>query len=174
MITGYVMAAITLAVLYIAGTTLGVSLTGGEWVRMTVLILVGLLPFAALGIVDRALLTPDSIGPAMGGATALFALLGGTWFPITGGVMQKIGEALPSYWLVQAGHVGLGGKGWSTTGWVVIAVWARRRRDRRRALGLPARHEAGLARLGWRRRPAARAPARARRRPRRAPSRRRT
>ena len=51
---------------------------------MTGLILVGLLPFAALGIVFGHLLTPDSIGPVMGGATALLALLGGTWFPLTG------------------------------------------------------------------------------------------
>ena len=52
---------------YLAGATLGVSLTGSEWVRMTALILVGLLPFAALGIVLGHLLTPDSIGPAIGG-----------------------------------------------------------------------------------------------------------
>ncbi len=49
---------------------------------MTVLILVGLLPFAALGIALGHLLTPDSIGPAMGGGVALLAFLGGTWFPI--------------------------------------------------------------------------------------------
>ena len=113
--------------------TLGVSLTAHEWARMTGLILIGLLPFAALGIVFGHLLTPDSIGPVMGGATALLAILGGTWFPITGGAMTKIGEALPSYWLVQASHVALGGKGWTTTGWVVIAVWTRRRRRRSRA-----------------------------------------
>ena len=78
---------------------------------MTALILVGLLPFAALGIVLGHLLTPDSIGPVMGGSTALLAILGGTWFPITSGVMKTVGEALPSYWLVQAGHVALGGQG---------------------------------------------------------------
>jgi ABC-2 type transport system permease protein len=122
-LTGYMMAAITLAALYAAGLILGVSLTGGEWARMTVLILVGLLPFAGLGIMLGHFVTPDSVGPVMGGSTALLALLGGTWFPITGGVMKKIGEALPSYWLVQAGHVGLGGKGWPTTGWVVVAIW---------------------------------------------------
>jgi ABC-2 type transport system permease protein len=122
-ITGYAMAAITLAALYIAGTTLGVRLTGREWAQMTGLILIGLIPFASLGIVIGHLVTPDSIGPVMGGSTALLALLGGTWFPITGGAMKAIGEALPSYWLVQAGHVGLGGKPWSTTGWIVIAVW---------------------------------------------------
>jgi len=123
-VTGYMMAAISLACLYIAGSLLGVSLTGAEWVRMTVLILIGLLPFAGLGILIGHFVTPDSVGPVMGGGTALFAFLGGTWFPITGGVLQKIGEALPSYWLVQAGHVGLGGRGWTTTGWIVVALWA--------------------------------------------------
>jgi ABC-2 type transport system permease protein len=122
-LTGYMMAAITLVALYLAGTTLGVSLTGNEWARMTGLILIGLLPFAGLGIVFGHLLTPDSIGPVMGGTTALLAILGGTWFPITSGAMKDIGEALPSYWLVQAGHVGLGGKGWTTAGWVVMIVW---------------------------------------------------
>jgi ABC-2 type transport system permease protein len=122
-VTGYMMAGLSLAALYVSGVALGVSLTGSEWLRMTLLIAVGLLPFAALGIVLGHLLTPDSIGPAIGGLTALFAILGGTWFPITSGVMKSIGEALPSYWLVQASHVALGGKGWTAAGWVVIAVW---------------------------------------------------
>ena len=66
----------------------------------------------------------------MGGATALLALLGGTWFPITGRrACTKIGEALPSYWLVQASHVALGGKGWTTTG-----LDRRRRLDGRRGV----------------------------------------
>jgi ABC-2 type transport system permease protein len=122
-LTGYLMSALTLVVLYASGISLGVSLTGNEWARMTGLILVGLLPFAGLGIVFGHLLTPDSIGPVMGGSTALLAFLGGVWFPLSGSVMTKIGEALPSYWLVQAGHVALGGKGWSATGWIVVALW---------------------------------------------------
>ena len=122
-LTGYVMAGITLAALYLAGVSLGVSMSGNEWMRMTVLILLGLLPFAALGIVFGHLLTPDSIGPVMGGTTALLAILGGTWFPLSGAVMTHVGEALPSYWLVQAGHVGLGGSGWTRTGWFVMVVW---------------------------------------------------
>jgi ABC-2 type transport system permease protein len=121
--TGYIMAGLTLAALYVAGATLGVSMSGNEWARMTGLILIGLLPFAGIGIVFGHLLTPDSIGPVMGGTTALLALLGGTWFPLTGAVMKHIGEAFPSYWLVQAGHVGLGGKGWTTTGWLVVIAW---------------------------------------------------
>ena len=110
---------------------------------MTGLILIGLLPFAGLGIVFGHLLTPDSIGPVMGGTTALLAILGGTWFPITSGAMKDIGEALPSYWLVQAGHVALGGKGWTTAGWVVITVWTVGAAVAAR-LGLPPRHQARL------------------------------
>jgi ABC-2 type transport system permease protein len=59
----------------------------------------------------------------MGGSTALFAFLGGTWFPLGHGALQDIGEALPSYWLVQASHVALGGDAWSRTGWLVVAAW---------------------------------------------------
>jgi ABC-2 type transport system permease protein len=121
-VTGYVMAGISLGILYLAGVSLGVSMSGNDWLRMTGLILIGLLPFAAIGIVFGHLLAPDSIGPVMGGTTALLAILGGTWFPLSG-TLTQVGEALPSYWLVQAGHVGLGGPGWTRTGWLVMAVW---------------------------------------------------
>ena len=76
---GYVMVLITLVVLYLAGSWLGVRLDVKEWVTMTVLILVGLVPFAVIGIMFGHLLKPDSLGPAVGGLTALFALFGGAW-----------------------------------------------------------------------------------------------
>ncbi len=63
---------------------------------MTALILVGLIPFAALGILFGHLLTPDSIGPALGGMTAALSILGGVWFPISQhGVMHDIAQVLP-------------------------------------------------------------------------------
>jgi ABC-2 type transport system permease protein len=123
-LTAYAMALVAIALLYIAGATLGVRLKAGNWVEMTVLILIGLIPFAGLGILMGHLLTPDSIGPAMGGTTALLALLGGVWFPVTGGAMHAVAEGLPSYWLVQAAHVGLGEPGWGTLGWAVVAAWS--------------------------------------------------
>jgi ABC-2 type transport system permease protein len=122
-LTAYVTAALTIALLYLAGATLGVRLEAVDWAEMTGLILIGLIPFAAIGILMGHLLTTDSIGPAMGGTTALLGLLGGVWFPITGGALQKVAEALPSYWLVQASHVGLGGSGWGPLGWTVVAAW---------------------------------------------------
>ncbi len=123
-LTAYMMALISLLALYAAGASLGVSLTAGGWLKMTALILVGLVPFGALGIAIGHVLTPDSVGPAMGGGISLLAFLGGTWFPIPShGFLHDLAQYLPSYWLVQASHVGVGGHGWSTMGWVVIAAW---------------------------------------------------
>jgi ABC-2 type transport system permease protein len=90
---------------------------------MTALMLVGLIPFAALGILIGHLLTPDSIGPAMGGGISLLALLGGAWFPLHSGVLREIAEYIPSYWLVQASHVGVGGHPWGTQAWAVLIAW---------------------------------------------------
>lgn len=123
-LTAYLMALLTMAVLYISGIAMGVSLPVGEWIKMTLLILVGLAPFAALGITLGHMLTPDSIGPAMGGGVSLLAFLGGTWFPISGhGFLHDVGQLLPSYWLVQASHIALGGHPWGTKAWVVIIAW---------------------------------------------------
>jgi ABC-2 type transport system permease protein len=122
-VVAYLLALITIVILYASGISLGVHLSAGEWARMTGLILVGLVPFIALGVLMGHLLTTDSIGPAMGGTTALLSLLGGVWFPITSGTMHDIAETLPSYWLVQASHVSIGGSGWGTKGWVVMAAW---------------------------------------------------
>jgi ABC-2 type transport system permease protein len=122
-LTGYVMASCTLALLYIAGSSLGVRLSAAHWLDMTVFILIGLVPFAVLGILLGHLLNVDSIGPSIGGITALFSILGGIWFPLTNGVMHELAQALPSYWLVQASHVALGGNGWGTRGWIVDGLW---------------------------------------------------
>ena len=122
-VTGYAISALTIALLYAAGAALGVHLRAGRGVEMTALVLCGLLPFAAIGILLGHLVTADSAGPAVGGIGALFAFLGGTWFPITDGFLRHLGELLPSYWIVQAGRTGVGGPSWSGKGWAVVAVW---------------------------------------------------
>lgn len=121
---GYLMAAFSIILLYIAAISIGVRLPADRWVQMTALVLVGLIPFAALGIWLGHLLTPEVMGPALGGITALFALLGGAWGPLaSNGFMLHLAQALPSYWLVQAGHSAVTGTGWGATGWGVIAGW---------------------------------------------------
>ncbi len=124
-LTGYVLATTSLLLLYAAGASLGVSLPAHTWLEMTGLILVALLPFAALGIALGHVLNVDSLGPATGGVVSLLALVSGTWFPISGhGFLHDLAQNLPSYWLVRASHLTLSeGQVWGARGWIVIATW---------------------------------------------------
>jgi ABC-2 type transport system permease protein len=123
LLTAYLMALLTMTALYIAGAALGVSLPAEEWLKMSFLIIIGLAPFAALGVTLGHMLTPESIGPAMGGGVSLLALLGGTWFPLPSGFLHDVAQYIPSYWLVQASHVALGGHPWPAKAWIVIVGW---------------------------------------------------
>lgn len=123
--TSYALVVVSMLLLYACGISLGVRMPFESWLKMSALVLVALIPFAALGIAGGHLLNEDAAGAGLGGVVSLFAFLGGTWFPITGGGFQQFCQTLPSYWLVRAGQVGLGGAGnpWGTEGWIVIAVW---------------------------------------------------
>lgn len=124
---GYLMAALSMLALFVAGSALGVRLSATQWLTMIVLVFVGLIPFAILGILLGHLLVPDSMGPALGGITALFALLGGSFGPlVAGGVLLKVVKCLPSYWLAQAGKTALvSSGGWPPAqAWIVIALWS--------------------------------------------------
>ena len=59
-LTSYVMALISIAVLFLAGLIFGVHVPVSRWAEMIGLILVGLLPFIAIGIIIGHLLTVDS------------------------------------------------------------------------------------------------------------------
>jgi ABC-2 type transport system permease protein len=122
----YAMAVISMVLLYSAGITLGVRMPVSHWLQMTLLVLIALIPFTALGIALGHLLKDDAMGPAVGGGVSLFAFLGGTWFPITGGgIFVDFVKLLPSYWLVQAGHIGIGTSNpWNAEAWIVVAAWS--------------------------------------------------
>ena len=119
---GYLTAALTITAMYIAGISLGARATVSHWIEMTLFILVGLAPFAAIGIWIGHLVRDDAMGPTMGGLMSLFALVGGSWYPITG-VLADIGSWIPSYWIVQAGHIAVGGNSWPVKGWLVVLAW---------------------------------------------------
>jgi len=124
-IVGYLRALLTLVLLALAGSALGVRLPAQGWLTVLGLFLVGLIPFAVLGILLGHLIGADAATPAVGGIVTLFALLGGVYgFQVakSGPVFQII-KALPSYWLVQAGKTALGGHDWPIEGWIVIVAW---------------------------------------------------
>lgn len=54
----------------------------------------------------------------IGGGTGLLAFVSGTWFPIPEhGFLHDVAVGVPSYWLVQASHIAVGGKPWGIAGW---------------------------------------------------------
>jgi ABC-2 type transport system permease protein len=121
----YLLALPTLVLLYLAGASLGVRLSAGQWLEMTGLLLAGLVPFVVMGFILGYLVPVDALAAALGGVVVLFALLGGVFgFQLaTSGPLFDVIKCLPSYWLVQAGKTALGGGGWPAQAWIVVAVW---------------------------------------------------
>lgn len=124
-LTGLLMSLASILLLYVVGIATGVSLYSvGRWFEMTLLIVAAVLPFIAIGTWLGHLLGADTIGPAVGGGGALFGFLGGQWFPPPEhGFMHVVSESVPSYWMTQASHVGIGGNAWPLQGWLVITAW---------------------------------------------------
>jgi ABC-2 type transport system permease protein len=124
LLAAYLGAVPALALLYLAGVSLGVRLDAAQWFEMTGLLLVGLAPFVAIGIVFGHLVPPDAIAAADAGFVVILALLGGAFGTLfKGGVMLTIVKLLPSYWLVQAGKTAIRSGSWPAEGWIVVAVW---------------------------------------------------
>ncbi|HEX2905086.1 MAG TPA: ABC transporter permease [Jatrophihabitans sp.] len=122
----YITAACTIVLLYLVGGALGVRMPALRWLELTALILVSLIPFAAVGIMLGHLVRADAMGPIMGGGMSLLSLFGGAFGPLGGqhSVIQQLAKFVPSYWTVQAGHVAVGGNAWGLRGWVTVAAWS--------------------------------------------------
>jgi ABC-2 type transport system permease protein len=124
-LNGYLRALVTIALMYLAGTLLGVRLPAYQWLTVTGLLLAGLIPFTILGILLGHLIGSDASAPAVGGIVTLFSLLGGVYgFQVArSGAMLEFIKALPSYWLVQADRTAAGGGSWPAEGWIVTGAW---------------------------------------------------
>jgi ABC-2 type transport system permease protein len=123
-LTAYLIALVTLALLFLAGGLFGVRLDAAQWFEMTGLLLVGLAPFVAAGIALGHVVSVDALPAALGGFVVILALFGGAFgqlFPR--GVMLTIVKLLPSYWLVHAGRAVIGSGSWPAEGWIVVAIW---------------------------------------------------
>jgi ABC-2 type transport system permease protein len=123
-VAAYLGAVLSLLLLFLAGVSLGVQLIAAQWLEMTGLLLVGVVPFVAMGIVLGHVVTPDALMPAVGGAVVFFALFGGAYGDFfSGGALLTLVKLLPSFWLVQAGKAALVAGRWPLEGWAVVAGW---------------------------------------------------
>ena len=124
-VVGYLRALLTLVLLALAGTALGVRLPCGGLADRTRPVPGRPDPVRRARHPAGHLIGADAAAVATGGIVTLFALLGGVYgFQVaTSGPVLAIIKALPSYWLVQAGKTALGGHDWPIEGWIVIAAW---------------------------------------------------
>ena len=92
----------SIVLVFLAGALVeGISMPAGAWALTAVCTWLGLLPFAALGIVIGYVAGPDAVQALLPLVTIGLSLLGGLWVPVTQmpSVMADIAHAVPSYWL---------------------------------------------------------------------------
>ncbi|MGH3301233.1 MAG: ABC transporter permease [Streptosporangiaceae bacterium] len=124
-LTMYVIALLSLVLLFLAGASLGVRLTGTQWLELAGLLLVGVAPLAVLSLILGYLLPGDALTPAVGGVVILLALFGGVYgFQLaSSGPLLDVMKGLPSYWLVLAADATVHQGNWPAQAWMTIALW---------------------------------------------------
>ena len=122
MASGLFLALISVVLISAAGLATGVRMGWGPWLETVALVVVGLLPLGLVGITLGHLGTPESMGPIVGGLSALLSMLGGSWFPLSG-TLESVGKLLPTYWITRAGPLAIQGHAWPGTAWVVVVAW---------------------------------------------------
>jgi ABC-2 type transport system permease protein len=137
-VAAYATAAPGVLLVFILGaTTRHVSLSAGSWIGAGGSILLSAIPLAVVGVLAGYLARPEVVQPLLGIGSAFLAIIGGIWFPITGGVILVIAKCLPPYWIASAGRAVIAGTwlGWTgtavLTGWTVVLIalagWAYRK-----------------------------------------------
>ncbi len=123
-LAAYLVALPALVLVFLAGATLGVRLNVAQWLEMSGLLLVGLVPFVLMGLILGHLIATDALVPVMGWLVVFFALFGGAFGSLfNSGAMLTVVKGLPSYWLVHAGAAALLRGDWPAEGWIVLACW---------------------------------------------------
>ena len=113
----------TVAIVLLLGRFYGnVRLPLWQWLVILVTIWFGTTIFAALAVAIGYRFPPDQVQAVAMILYFGFAILGGLWFPVSG-VVQKIGETLPTYAVVKIGTDVILGASVSPGLIIGLAVW---------------------------------------------------
>jgi ABC-2 type transport system permease protein len=109
----------------LAGTVKGVDLSVLTWIRVFLAAWLGVLPFAAIGLLLGMIATPDSAQGMTTVTMLLFTLLGGVLIPaqVLPAAAASFAHLLPSYWLTTIALGQVNGESVSMTGVAVILAW---------------------------------------------------
>ncbi|GJF05730.1 ABC transporter permease [Pseudonocardia sp. D17] len=102
-----------------------VDLTAVEWVRVGAAAWLGVLPFAAIGLLVGMSATQDSAQGMSTVTMLLFSLLGGVLIPasILPSALATVAHALPSYWLAEIARGQATGEAVPLQGMAVMLAW---------------------------------------------------
>jgi ABC-2 type transport system permease protein len=100
----------------------GVELAGWKWVVIGVAVWAGTLVFAALAVAIGYRFMPDTVQPMTMFVYLVMTFLGGVWFAL-GGVLQDIGQVLPTYQIIKIGTDVIGTGTVSAGSVAVILAW---------------------------------------------------
>ena len=126
-VVAYVVTLPAIAAVVVAGIAVNhVSLPMGSLVQMFVSIALGVLPFAALGLLIGYLFDADSAQGAMMVSLFGLAILGGLWAPISSfpESLATIGRMLPSFRLADLGRAALTGASPDLADVAILAAYA--------------------------------------------------
>lgn len=105
--------------------THGVSLDAGQWVALTLLVWLGSIPFAVLGIAIGYAMSGETAFGLLYGLNLVLGALGGLWFPVsifpTG--LQTVGKLLPSYRAADLGWHVVGGRALDFSSVLILVTW---------------------------------------------------
>ena len=100
----------------------GVELAGWKWVVIGLAVWFGTLVFTALAVAIGYRFMPDTVQPMTMFVYLVMTFLGGVWFAL-GGVLQDIGQALPTYQIIKIGTDVIGKGTVSAVSVAVILAW---------------------------------------------------
>jgi ABC-2 type transport system permease protein len=108
------------------GLALGWKATHPNWLLAALGVLLGTLAFAGIGLTLAGTLRGEVNLAAVNGLYLVFLLLGGVLFPQDQlpGVLQAVGNLLPTAALSEVLRDTLMSSGDSTSSWLVLAAWA--------------------------------------------------
>lgn len=105
--------------------TQGVRLPVGEWLALVLLLWLGVVPFAALGLIIGSVLAGDTAQSVAMISMFGLAILGGLWFPveIMPEAMRNVAQVLPSFHYADIGHHIVAGAAPPPSDVVTLAAW---------------------------------------------------
>jgi ABC-2 type transport system permease protein len=101
----------------------GVHLALWQWLIIGVVIWLGSTTFAALAVAIGYRFMPDTVQPMTMFIYLVMSVLGGIWFSLGHGGLQKVGQVLPTYQIVRIGTTVIGGSSVPVSAVAIILAW---------------------------------------------------